>query len=230
MRLHRFGELLEGNPTETAAWILIWLRERVNAGDPRARRVGLGLLDRQRLAQILDEHRLRAIAAALDRLEPAARALLVEDLRGAGHDDDELAPPPTEPVGYRLTQARQQPPLKIERLLFDPDVRVVRAALDNPRLTEAEVVKLAASRRVPPEALRTIAEDPRWVGRYVVKLALASNPTTPDQVVAALLPYLLEQDLRTLARAASRRETREQADHLLARRDSPGGEAAIPTT
>jgi hypothetical protein len=124
-------------------------------------------------------------------------------------------------VGFRISLARQPSPSVLDRLLFDSDVRVVRTILGNPRLTEAEVVKLAASRRATPEVLEVIAQDDRWLARYPVKVALANNPRTPLRVVLGLLPYLLHQDLRAVAGGSSRAEVRERAASLLSRR--PGG-------
>jgi hypothetical protein len=95
---------------------------------------------------------------------------------------------------------------------------VIRAVLRNPRLIEADVVKLAASRRAAAEVLEIIAQDHRWIARYAVKVALANNPTTPLRVALGLLPYLLHQDLRALAAGASRPKLREQALRLLSRR------------
>jgi hypothetical protein len=103
-------------------------------------------------------------------------------------------------------------------MLFDPDPRVVQTILENPRLTEADVVKLAASRRANPEILETVAQDTRWVARYPVKLALASNPTTPTRIVLGLIPYLMKQDLRTLSTRANRGAIRDKAAAFLARR------------
>jgi hypothetical protein len=95
---------------------------------------------------------------------------------------------------------------------------VIQTILGNPRLTEAEVVKLAASRRATPEVLEIIAQDDRWIARYPVKVALVNNPATPLRVVLGMLPYLLQQDLRALAAGSSRPELRVRASSLLSRR------------
>ena len=105
-------------------------------------------------------------------------------------------------------------------MLFDPDPRVVQTILGNPRLTEGDVVKLAASRRASPEILKTVAQDTRWVARYQVKLALVSNPTTPTRIVLGLIPYLMKQDLRTLSTRANRGAIRDKAAAFFARRPS----------
>jgi hypothetical protein len=51
-----------------------------------------------------------------------------------------------------------------------------------------------------------------------VKLALASNPTTPTRIVLGLIPYLMKQDLRTLSTRANRGAIRDKAAAFLARR------------
>jgi hypothetical protein len=129
-----------------------------------------------------------------------------------------LLPRPKEPVGYRISLARRALAGVLERLLFDPDARVVRILLGNSRLTEAEVLKLAASRRASPEALVAVAQDDRWIACYPVKVALANNPATPTRVVLGLLPYLMRQDLRDVSAGASRSAVRNQATSLLKRR------------
>jgi len=93
--------------------------------------------------------------------------------------------------------------------------------LGNPRVTEAEVVKLAASRRAGPQALESVAQDDRWIARYPVKLALANNPATPVRIALGLLPYLMRQDLLALSISDPRGEIRSQATTLLQRQSGP---------
>ena len=229
LRLHRFGEILESRSSDAAAWILAEFQRRVNIGEPRARRVCIGLLDQGRLARVVGERRLAAIRAALDALEGSAAGLFGETRRAA--TEDGTISPPKEPVGFRITEARMRLPAVIERLLFDPDVRVIETLLGNPRLTEADVLKLSASRRANPEALRAVAQDVRWIARYPIKLALASNPATPADLAAGILPHLLAQDLGLLATAAPRTDTRVMAAALLAARRADRGDcrpAAAP--
>jgi len=216
LRLHRFGEFLALRSSDAAAWIIVYLQARVNAGDPRARRVCTGLLDRDRLSRVLTRQRLGAIRGALEGLGGPATGLLGTGGRPGARPDEETAS--REPVGARISQARRQLPALLDRLLFDPDVRVVRALLGNPRLGEAALLRLAAARRATPEALRAIAAVPDWIGRYPVKVALANNPATPADLAAGILPHLLDQDLRTLAEAAARPGMRRLAASLLAAR------------
>ncbi len=215
IRVRRFAEELKGRSTDEAAWALACLAERLALRDEKAQGLGFGLLDRTTLAGSLGDAWMEQVRVFLDqRGDPAASLFRTEQTR-AGED----VAPPKEPLGYRVSLARQPVRRLVERLLFDPDARVVGVLLGNPRLTEADVVKLAASRRATPGALEAVALDARWVARYPVKLALASNPVTPTRVAVGLLPHLLQRDLRDLSQTASRSEVRERAGALLATRE-----------
>jgi hypothetical protein len=218
LRLHRFAEHLKARTAEEAAWTIAELWDRVAAGERAAQTICLGLLDAKRLARVLEADHLKGAQAVLEANGHVSAGLFSPAKPRRDPQDDEAVPRPKEPVGFRISLARQPVARALDRLLFDPDARVVRTILGNPRLTEAEVVKLAASRRAPPEVLEVIAQDDRWIARYPVKVALANNPTTPLRVVLGLLPYLLHQDLRAVAAGSSRAAVREQASSLLSRR------------
>ncbi len=218
LRLYRLGEHLKGRTSEEAAWTIAALWDRVAAGERLAQTVCLGLLDAKGLARILETDHLKRVQAVLEANGHNSAGLFVQAKPRWGPPDHGTVLRPKEPVGFRISLARQPIARLLDRLLFDPDPRVVRVILRNPRLIEAEVVKLAASRRAAPEVLEVIAQDHRWIARYSVKVALANNSTTPLPVVLGLLPYLLYQDLRALARGSSRPKVREQASRLLSRR------------
>ena len=102
-----------------------------------------------------------------------------------------------QPVGVRRSWARGADRDRLDRLLHDRDWRVVALLLDNPRIVERDVVKVAAMRPTRPEVLELVATHRRWASRYPVRQALALNPYTPAPIVRRLLPTLLRQDLRT---------------------------------
>jgi hypothetical protein len=153
IRLRRFGEWLEGLRAEEAAWVLARVQERVIDGDGPARRIGFGLLHASRLERVLPPNSVQAIAEALRVRRHPGALLFWREPRAESPGGDGLLPPPKEPVGYRISQARRAMAGMVERLLHDPDPRVVRTLLGNPRLTEADTLKLAASRRASAEAL-----------------------------------------------------------------------------
>ncbi len=224
LRLHRFGKHLAAQSPSVAALTVAALRARVMAGEDRARRLCLGLLDRTRLSRVVDADHLEGIRRALVQTGEPSAGLLRRGPRRPRATEGETGTRPKEPVGQRISLARRTTRRLIERSLFDPDARVVRTILRNPRLTEADVLKLAAARRTTPEALEAIALEDRWITRYPVKVALANNPVTPPRVVLNLLPFLFRQDLEWLATASPSQDVREQAASVLAHR--PGARVA----
>jgi hypothetical protein len=69
------------------------------------------------------------------------------------------------------------------------------ALLDNPALTEAEILLLLNRRNLPIRVIEEIASRPKWLASYRVKLALVRNSRTPVKVSLGLLKYLFLFDL-----------------------------------
>lgn len=90
-------------------------------------------------------------------------------------------------VGERRSLARSPQRRVLEKLLRDPHPLVLRQLLGNPRLTEDDVVRLAARRPLHRAIVETLAESPRWLRRPRVRLALLLNPGTPEAVSMPLL-------------------------------------------
>jgi hypothetical protein len=128
------------------------------------------------------------------------------------------------PVGIRRAAARQRDRFALDRLLHDRDWRVIENLLENPRLTEPDVVKIAAMRPTRPEILRVVAAHGRWSSCYAVRKALTLNPSTPAPIARRLLGTLMRQHLR-LVIDSGRLDTdlREQAAGLLAQRPAQAG-------
>jgi len=118
----------------------------------------------------------------------------------------EPTPPPLPramakvPLGVRRSMARRNDIGVIERLLGDPDPAVIENLLNNPRITELEVVRMAARSPVREEVLTAIARHPRWGVRHRVRVTLAHNPGTPTSITLGLLHLLLDQELEALAK------------------------------
>ena len=105
-------------------------------------------------------------------------------------------------LGERKSLARRRDRNLLARVLRDPHPDVIRILLDNPALTEADVVRLCARRPIAPEVLAQVFRHPRWVLRYRVRRALVLNPHTPTELALQLLPHLTPADLKELARAS----------------------------
>jgi len=123
------------------------------------------------------------------------------------------------PLGVRRALARRNDIGLIERLLGDPDPAVVKNLLNNPRITEIEVVRMAARSPVREEVLEAIARHARWGVRQRVRVTLAHNPGTPTGIALGLLHLLLDQELRGVAADARlSRVIASRAEALLAER------------
>lgn len=104
-------------------------------------------------------------------------------------------------LGERKSLARRRDRNVLARALRDPHPDVVRILLDNPALTELDVVRLCAQRPVQPEVLALVFAHVRWIVRYRVRLTLVLNPHTPEEIALQLLPHLTTTDLRAVARS-----------------------------
>jgi hypothetical protein len=85
-------------------------------------------------------------------------------------------------------------------LIRDPNKVVAQAVVQNPRITEQEVEKIAAMRTVPEEILRQIASNRRWARLYPIIHNLVRNPRTPVAISMNLLPRLHVKDLEALGK------------------------------
>jgi hypothetical protein len=147
-------------------------------------------------------------AAIAQRLPAIARLLLVASPPTIGPVQlaRSLAPERAlKPTGRSLTLgerkalARTHDREQLSLLLRDPHPAVVSILLDNPHLTEPDVVRIASTRPMVPAALTTVAAHPRWSVRHAVKRALVLNPSTPLADAIRIATTLRGQELRELA-------------------------------
>ncbi len=85
-------------------------------------------------------------------------------------------------------------------LIRDPNRIVAQAVVQNPRITEQEMEKIAAMRSVPEDVLRQIANDRQWSRSYSIVHNLARNPRTPIANVLNILSRLQLRDLAGLSK------------------------------
>jgi len=120
-------------------------------------------------------------------------------------------------LGERKALARTHLREKLLLLIRDPHPQVVAILLDNPHVTEADVVKIAAMRPAVPESLARVAAHPRWSVRHAVKRALVLNPSTPLADAIRIATTLRASELAELAGDHSLPEPlRQHASEVLA--------------
>jgi hypothetical protein len=102
------------------------------------------------------------------------------------------------PRGEKISLARRGTGRLAASLLFSPDLELIRAALDNPYLTEGHLLKVLAREGLPPAVVEHLAQHERWSHNYHLRLALIRNPLTPFSRVLAFLPDMAIADLRDI--------------------------------
>jgi hypothetical protein len=102
-------------------------------------------------------------------------------------------------LGEKRSLARTHVKDKLDRLLYDTNPMVVRNILENPSLTEPDVLKMAARRPNHERVITTIYQSDRWISSYDVKTAIVRNPYSPVPIALGLLLFLKQQDLAAIA-------------------------------
>ncbi|EYF05544.1 hypothetical protein [Chondromyces apiculatus] len=135
-------------------------------------------------------------------------------------------------LGERRALARRPSRAALDALMRDPHPLVIRNLLGNPRVTEDDVIRMAARRPVATEVSVEIARHPRWSQRSRVRMALVQNPGSPPEIAVPLVRLLIRPELLQVAAAPDvPRQVRAAAAELLERRPPLAGKgktASLP--
>jgi len=105
---------------------------------------------------------------------------------------------PTLPLGQRLSLARRASGRVAGALLLDPELPVLRAALENSRLTETPIVRTLMREQSPAALVHAVCQHPKWSLRREIRIALLRNRHTPlhyAQEFARSLPASLLKEI-----------------------------------
>jgi hypothetical protein len=80
---------------------------------------------------------------------------------------------------------------------------VVKNVLDNPRVTDDEIISYAGNKNLSGEVTRIIASKKKFLKSFKVRCELVRNPKTPVPNVMKIMPALPERELRALARSTA---------------------------
>lgn len=86
-------------------------------------------------------------------------------------------------------------------LVRDRNKIVAMAAVTSPKITDNELISISQSRNVSDEVIRVVSMNREVTRNYKVKLALASNPKTPQGTAMKFVNYLQDRDLRMLMKS-----------------------------
>ena len=105
-------------------------------------------------------------------------------------------------LGERINMARRASAGIVSALLLQDERTVIEAALQNPRMTEASIVKAVSAAKNPTTLIEIVVENAKWSVRREIQLAVLRRPETPELIVmriARALPkpviYELLKDL-----------------------------------
>jgi hypothetical protein len=105
-------------------------------------------------------------------------------------------------------------------LIRDPNRLIQRFVMQNPRITDDEIIMMARNRNMDTELLRRIGEHKNWPRNYQVKLALVTNPKTPLSTAMHFVNSLMERDIRFLAKSRNVSQTvASQARRIMLQRE-----------
>lgn len=103
-------------------------------------------------------------------------------------------------LGERRALARRPSRATLDKLMRDPHPMVTAILLNNPRITEDDVVRMAAYRPAMAKVAAEIAKA--WSRSTRVRMALILNPGVPPALTVPLLPLLSRPELARVMRAA----------------------------
>lgn len=235
----RVGWLLDNLtrlPPNEAAAALDDLARQNEAADPAAKEAMLAV------AMLLASDPESSLVAMLRR-ETAAQRLfsLARPLRRAPKPVVQALPAKDLPVpdygtgreltlGERRSLARRPNRAHFDKLLSDPHPMVIQQLLQNPKITEEDVVRLVTIRPARAEVMREVVLSHRWLRRSRVRLAILLNPGSPPEIVMPLVPLCSRPELRELVGSTDTSVVlRATALELLERRPPMEGEAATAT-
>ena len=110
-----------------------------------------------------------------------------------------LARLPQIPLGQKITLARRGPARVAGALLTEGHPQIVSVVLDNPYLTEAQVLKALSREKLPAPVVPAIIHHRKWSISYNIRIALLRQPSAPLATILSYLPQLTVSDLRELA-------------------------------
>lgn len=132
-----------------------------------------------------------------DLMQVALTPVVPADLKMAA-DEALVARLETISLGEKLSLARRGSGRVAESLLRDKESRVMQAAMESSRLTEAAIVKTIMRHDANTAFIEAVSRNPKWSVRREVRLALLRNEKTPFSCILEFARSLPKPQLREI--------------------------------
>ena len=106
-------------------------------------------------------------------------------------------------LGERISLARRSSSAIAAGLLLDKEIRVWQTALENPRLTEAGVVKALQRAGASRAFVEAVCRHAKWSPRIEIRVALLRNAHTPVTKAIEFAQRIPAQQLRDILHASN---------------------------
>ena len=116
----------------------------------------------------------------------------------------------TVSLGECISLARQSSTAVAGTLLLRSERNIVGAALQNPHMTEAAILKSLGKPNVPPILLTLLAEHPKWSLRREIQLAILRRTEAAEDLVRRIASRLTRNALQGFLKNARLSESREE--------------------
>jgi len=93
-------------------------------------------------------------------------------------------------LGECISLAKQASSGIAGELLLHAERAVIEAALQNPRITEASIVKSLAKPEVPVLLLSMLTEHPKWSRRWELQMTMLRRPEATEPMIATVMGRL----------------------------------------
>ncbi len=103
------------------------------------------------------------------------------------------------PLGTKKSLAKSNRKDVLDKLIHEENPAVIKNILNNPRITEKDVLKMITRRPVKVEIITEVVNSQKWIKRYIIKKAIIRNPYTPTKIALNLLHFMLLQSLKEIA-------------------------------
>jgi hypothetical protein len=101
-------------------------------------------------------------------------------------------------LGEKISLARQASARTAGALLVEGHRKVAGPALDNPRLTEAQVLKVLSKEKIAPAVVTAVCHHTKWTTLPTVRMALVRHRQTPLDASIKFLRLMTDAELFTL--------------------------------